>query len=43
MDKEEAIDAINNWLEENEQEKKVNYRLRDCYSLDNVTGASLFL
>ena len=30
MDKEEAIDAINNWLEENGVgEKKVNYRLRD--------------
>lgn len=30
MDKEEAIDAINNWLEENRVgEKKVNYRLRD--------------
>ena len=30
MDKDEAIDAINNWLEENgEGEKKVNYRLRD--------------
>ncbi|OQQ93888.1 leucine--tRNA ligase [Ligilactobacillus salivarius] len=30
MDKEEAIDVINNWLEENGVgEKKVNYRLRD--------------
>ena len=30
MDKDEAIDAINNWLEENGVgEKKVNYRLRD--------------
>ncbi|WHS06348.1 leucine--tRNA ligase [Ligilactobacillus salivarius] len=30
MDKKEAIDAINNWLEENGVgEKKVNYRLRD--------------
>ena len=30
MDKEEAIDAIKNWLEENGVgEKKVNYRLRD--------------
>ncbi|MYU59981.1 leucine--tRNA ligase [Lactobacillus salivarius] len=30
MDKEEAIGAINNWLEENGVgEKKVNYRLRD--------------
>ncbi len=30
MDKGEAIDAINNWLEENGVgEKKVNYRLRD--------------
>lgn len=30
MDKEEAIDAINNWLEENGVgKKKVNYRLRD--------------
>lgn len=30
MDKDEAIDAINNWLEENGiGEKKVNYRLRD--------------
>lgn len=30
MDKEEAIDAINNWLEENGVgEKKINYRLRD--------------
>lgn len=30
MDKEEAIDTINNWLEENGVgEKKVNYRLRD--------------
>lgn len=30
MDKEEAIDAINNWIEENGVgEKKVNYRLRD--------------
>ena len=30
MDKDEAIDTINNWLEENGVgEKKVNYRLRD--------------
>ena len=30
MDKDEAIEAINNWLEENGVgEKKVNYRLRD--------------
>ena len=38
MNKQEAIDKMNEWLEENGVGKEVSYRLRDWLFSVNVTG-----